>query len=121
MNTNDRSKPDYDADAAVRQATARIGGLSTWGRVPTEDERNTALSALAVARIDREIRQQMAKAPAPDPVETAHLVGLLLMWGGSRDGQAVERLERAVREAFYCTPNVTDADREHIAGQIVGG
>lgn len=122
MNIDDHTSSDYDADAAVRKATSRIGGLSTWGRTPDPDERADALRRLAVARIDREVRQQTERgAPSPDPQEIAHLVGLLLMWGGSTDAQAVERLERAVREAFYVTPTATAEDCKRIARMITDG
>lgn len=112
---------DYDANAAVRKASARVGGLSTWGRTPDPDEAADARRRLAVARIDREIREQTRKAPSPDPAEIGYFVGLLLMWGGSRDGQAVERLERSVREALYVTPTATTEDRERIARSITEG
>lgn len=117
----DYNDPDYDADAAVRKASARVGGLSTWGRTPDPDERADALRRLAVARLDREIREQSRKAPSPDPQEIGYFVGLLLMWGGSRDGKAVERLERSVREALYVTPTATAEDRERIARMILEG
>lgn len=117
----DLNDPDYDADAAVRKATARVGGLHTWGRTPDPDEAADARRRLAVARIDREIREQTRRAPSPSPTEIGYLVGLLLMWGSSGDGQAVERLERAVREAFYVTPTATVEDRERIARTITEG
>ncbi|ROR89331.1 hypothetical protein [Nocardioides aurantiacus] len=111
---------DHDPDAAVRKAGARVGGLSTWGRTPSPEERADALRRLAVARIDREIREQRAKSPSPDPTEIGYLVGLLLMWGQS-DPEAVERLERAIREAVYCTPSVTAEDRARLAAILRSG
>lgn len=111
---NDQNDHNYN----VRRESARLGGLSSYGRTPDPAEEADARRRLAVARIDREIRQQTRVSPSPDPAQIGHLVGLLLMWGGSRDGQAVERLERAVREAFYCTPTATAEDRVRIASQI---
>ncbi|HET7327648.1 MAG TPA: hypothetical protein VFJ14_10250 [Nocardioidaceae bacterium] len=111
----DQNDPKYN----VRRESARLGGLSSYGRTPDPAEEADARRRLAVARIDREIREQTRLAPSPDPSEIGYLVGLLLMWGGSRDGQAVERLERAVREAFYCTPQATHEDALRIMVQVV--
>lgn len=108
------------ADDVIR-ARNRLAGLHSRGATPDPVEEADARRRLAVAHIDREIRKQTRLAPSPDPQEIGYFVGLLLMWGGSRDGQAVERLERTVREAFYVTPTVTPEDRERIAQTIIEG
>lgn len=112
------STPENDHNA-VRRAAARLGGLSSYGRTPDPAEEADARRRLAVARIRREVSEQMRLAPSPDPSEIGDLVGLLLMWGGSHDGLAVQRLERAVVEAFYCTPAATFDDRLRIAAKVL--
>lgn len=93
----DLNDPNYDPDAAVRQATARIGGLSTWGRTPEPAEKAEALRRLAVARIDREIRDQARKGIRLEGLDVAHLVGLLLSNAGVKYDAATS-VERVVRE-----------------------
>ena len=103
----------------VRVAAAQLAGLSANGRVPEPGEVAKALTRLKVARIDREIRQAQASAPAPDPAEAAHLVGLLLSWGGN-DQQSVATLTRCIREALYVTSDhLTPDDLATIAQMVL--
>ena len=106
------------ASNPVRIAAAQLAGLSANGRVPESGEVAKALTRLKVARIDREIRQAQASAPAPDPVEAAHLVGLLLSWGGN-DQQSIATLTRCIREALYVTSDLTPDDRVAIAQMVL--
>lgn len=117
MSQNSLSSPV----GTVRQESARLAGLHANGATPTPDAEAAARSRLQVARIDREIRSAHTKSVAPDAVDMAHLVGLLLMWGSSDDPRAVERTERCIREALYVTPSATVADRARIAQMILGG
>lgn len=105
----------------VRREAARLGGLSSYGRTPDPADEADARRRLAVARVDRELREQRTIAPTPDPSEVGYLVGTLLMWGKASDGLAVQRLERAVREACYVTPGLTDGDRARIAQVVLDG
>lgn len=88
----------------------------------TECDKQAALATLATAKIDKAIRDTFHAYPVQlDPAQVGYLVGLLLMKGSTRDSQAVERLERTVREAFYVTPVATAEDRERIAQMILTG
>ena len=102
----------------VRSATARLAGLYSYGNTPSPETESAARRGLQVAKLDRAIRDAAVAAPPLDPVQTAHLVGLLLSWGGSDDG-AVERLERTVLEAFDVVPGATAEDRKRITAHIL--
>lgn len=103
----------------VRRESVRIAGLFANGRTPTEGELADAKRRLAYAKVDREIRR-CATDPAPDAVDLGHLVGSLLMWGGSPD-DAATRLKRVVNAAVYVTAyHLTDDDRAELT-QIVAG
>lgn len=104
----------------VLRARSALARLHTYGKTPDPAEEADARRSLAVAKLDREIRRVQATAPAPDAVDTAHLVGLLLMWGASTDTRA-EVLRRVVREAVWCTPTITDEDRAAIARDVLDG
>lgn len=101
----------------VRSATARLAGLYSYGNTPDAETESAARRGLQVAKLDRAIRDASVVAPPLDPAQTGHLVGLLLSWSGSDDG-AVERLERAIREAIYAVGRITAEDRERIAASI---
>lgn len=104
----------------VVRARGRLAGLFTYGRTPDPEVEAEARRSLQVAKLDRAIRDASTAAPPLDAVRMGHLVGLLLSWGGS-DENAVARLERAVKEAFYVTPVATAEDRERIAKIITAG
>ena len=88
----------------------------------TDADKQAALATLVTANIDKKIRDTFHENRVPlDPAQVGYLVGLLLMQCGSGDGLTVERLERAVREAFYVTPTATAEDRERIAQMILDG
>lgn len=101
----------------VRRASARLNGLRTNGRVPDPAVELAARRDLGYHRVQREIRTYREDVAFLDPVHVGHLVALLV--SGS-DTEAVERFERAVREAVSGVP-LTDADRERIAKLITGG
>ena len=101
----------------VQRRRSQLAGLFTYGRTPDPEVETAARRSLQVAKLDRAIREATTASPALDPAQTGHLVGLLVSWGGS-DDDAVERLERAIREAVYAVDRLTAEDRERIAAII---
>lgn len=112
------SSKDHDI-SNIRQATARLAGLSSHGRVPDPEVEDDARRDLAHAKLQRALREAQSSAPALNPHQVEHLVGLLMAPGGT-DEHAAERLERAVREAVHCTRDLTPSDRERIAAVVLG-
>lgn len=109
-----------DNSRELLRARSALANLHTHGKTPDPAEEADARRRLAVAKLDREIRRVQGTSPALDAIDTAHLVGLLLLWGESPDTRA-EVLRRVVREAVYCTPGVTDEDRAELARDILNG
>lgn len=103
---------------SVRQATAKHAGLYANKQTPDPREAAEAKTRIEVSKLDSRIRAAHRASAAPDDVHTAHLVGLLLMWGGS-DEHSVARVTRSIREALSVTPNLTDADRQAIARMVL--
>lgn len=107
-----------DSIPSVPKARSHLAGLFTYGRTPDPAEELAARRALAVAKLDREIREQITRAPGPDPVEMAHLVGLLLTWGQATP-EAPERFERALREVLAVSTRLSPDERRQIAADVV--
>lgn len=111
MSTNDF--PD------VGRARNQLAGLFTYGRQPDPEVEADARRRLAVAKVDREIRRAMVDAPAPDDVDLAHLVGLLVTWTPvAPGGDASARLERLIREVIYCTPRIDPLDVAQVLAMV---
>ena len=108
-------------DNSVRRATAKLAGLYANGQTPDPVQEAEARTGLQVAKLDREIRAAHRKSIAPDAVDTAHLVGLLLMWGHPDGDESFARAKRSVYEVLSVTTSLTDADRMSIAKMILGG
>lgn len=86
----------------VRREAARLGGLSSYGRIPEPDQELYARRQLATARIDRELRNMSAAGLRLDDVRAAHLVGLLLSTCGVKH-DAIVVIESTVRAAIVAT------------------
>ncbi|WP_299052154.1 hypothetical protein [uncultured Nocardioides sp.] len=101
----------------VRGAASRLNAMYSHGRTPDPADVAQGYRELGYARIQREIRRSQGNVPQLDPVHVGHLVAMLV---SGVDAEAVERFERAVREAVYELP-LSNADRARIAALITGG
>ncbi|MCB0908235.1 MAG: hypothetical protein KDB63_14065 [Nocardioidaceae bacterium] len=87
-----------DNYSSVRAASARLGGLSSYGRTPDPKEEAEARRSLATARVDRELRGTLRQGVRFDGVQAAHLTGLLLSVCGVKY-DAATLIEKIVRQA----------------------
>lgn len=95
----------------VRAASARLGGLSSYGRTPDPNDKASAERILATARIDREIRDSLGKYGPLDPVQVTHLVGLLVA-SHHVQGEVFAAIESGVRAAVEAAQASTALDLE---------
>ena len=82
----------------VKAESARLGGLSSYGRIPDPETERDARRSLATARLDRELRSMQEMGIRLDPARAAHVVGLLLSTCGVGYNHAT--LEDVVKTAI---------------------
>ena len=73
----------HDPTIDVVHARNDLARLSSHGRTPDPDVKAAAQQQLATAKIDRAIRDALAKSPALHPAQVEYLSALLHTPGGT--------------------------------------